>query len=502
MKIVSATQRRLIDSYTIKNEPISSHALMERASNECFRWIVSRFDKLVPIFILVGKGNNGGDGLALARMLAEVEFNIVVLIPISKAPFSPDAQKNLLLLQEQKKASLIYVNAVADIPLIPENAICIDALFGSGLNRPIEGLLADCILKLNSVEAIKIAIDISSGLPDEQCVTSDLVVFKADYTLTFEFPFLSFFFADNEQYVGEWHLLSIGLHPLAIFNTDSTYKFVKEEDIKSLLRSRSKFSHKGTFGHALLIAGSKGMAGASVLAARACLHSGVGMLTVHGPAINYQVLQTAVPEAMFSVDVDEKYFSQLIDIQKYSAVAVGPGLGKHIHSVEAFSGLVETCVKPLVIDADGINILSINKLLLNKLPADTIITPHPGEFDRLVGVSETGAERLQKAIEFAQKYKIYIVLKGAYTATITPGGLCYYNSTGNPGMATAGSGDVLTGIIVGLLAQKYTPLNSCLLGVYLHGLSGDIAAQNLSQQALTATSIVENIGSAYKVLLE
>ena len=500
MKIVSALQRRLIDTYTIENEPVLSLILMERAANECFRWIVSRFDKSSLVFILVGKGNNGGDGLALARMLAEVDFKVVVLIPISKAPFSPDAQKNISLLQEQKKVSITYVNVVADIPQMPENAVCIDALFGSGLNRPIVGLLADCIHKLNSVEATKIAIDIPSGLSDEQGVVPDSAVFKADYTLTFEFPFLSFFFADNEQYVGEWHLLSIGLHPLAILNTDSTYKFVKEEDIKSLLRPRSKFSHKGTFGHVLLIAGSKGMAGASVLAARACLHSGVGMLTVHGPSINYQVLQTAVPEAMFSVDADENYFSQLPDIQKYSAVAVGPGLGKHIHSVDAFSLLIETCSKPLVIDADGLNILSINKSLLKKLPADTIITPHPGEFDRLAGASESGVERLQKAIEFARKYAIYIVLKGAYTATITPGGLCYFNSTGNPGMATAGSGDVLTGIIVGLLAQKQTPLNACLLGVYIHGLSGDIAARNFSQQALTATSIVENIGNAYKVL--
>lgn len=501
MKVIDARSRTTIDQYTIQNEPVSSFFLMERAALQCCNWIIAQFSFHHPIFILAGKGNNGGDGIAIARFLTEAGYQVSLLVPVQTASFSDDAQANFNLAQKLN-ISFIDVKSATDIPLIPKHALCIDALFGSGLNRPITGLLANCIEALNETDAIRIAIDIPSGLRDEHGAIPSSAIFKAHFTLTFQFPFLSFFFAENEKYVGQWQLLDSGLHPLAIAQAQAKHHYFTLNEAKMLLKTRSKFAHKGSFGHVLLMAGSKGMAGASVLAARACLHAGVGKLTVHGPAINYTVLQTAVPEAMFVADNNDTHLSRCLDIDRYSVIAIGPGMGIHLDTDIVFETLIKTACVPLVIDADGITILSKNKHLLSELPHETILTPHPAEFDRLAGPSTSHHERFEKACAFALCYNIHLVLKGAYTAIITPQGNAYFNSTGNAGMATGGSGDVLTGIIAALLAQHYSPLDACRLGVFIHGLSADIAANKLSQQALIASSLIDNLGNAFLLLNE
>ncbi len=502
MKIFSATDRRAIDIFTIENEPLKSIDLMERAAWRCSGWLSGGFDHSQQFYILVGGGNNGGDGLAIARMLAERNYKVVVFLCNPSDKWSSDAAINLVRLREQAKAEIITIADIEQLPHTRSSDIWIDALFGSGLNRPIEGLVAACIARVNKLRGKKIAIDIPSGLLDEQnCREFRSTIFRADYTLTFQFPYLSFFFAEHEQFVGKWILLNIGLSQQAITHTQTPYYQILKNEARSILRYRNRFAHKGYFGHALLIAGSKGMGGASVLAAKACLRTGVGLLTVHAPQCNYSVLQTAVPEAMCDCDASETHFTSFPDVSKYSVVAIGPGLGTNEESAKAFAQMLDYNEKPMIIDADALNLLAQKSDLFDKLIPGTIITPHPGEFERLCGPSENSYVRLQKARELASHYNIYVVLKGAYTATVTPEGRCYFNSSGNPGMATGGSGDVLTGILAALMAQGYQSEEACLLGVYLHGLSGDISARRASQEALIASDLADNLGAAFRSLL-
>ncbi len=320
---------------------------------------------------------------------------------------------------------------------------------------------------------------------------------QADFTLTFQFPKMSFFFAENEKYTGKWEVLPIGLHQQGIAETDSNLNYIEKDEIQQIIHKRSRFGHKGTYGHALLIAGSFGKMGAAVLASKACLRAGVGLLTTHVPHFGYQILQTAVPEAMASVDQHDSIFTEFPDLSQFSAVGVGPGIDQKTNTKRALNELLEKSKLPLVIDADALNILAENKSWLEKLPENSILTPHPGEFKRLVGESENSYIRIQKQIDFSKNYKVVVVLKGAFTSVSTPEGKLYFNSTGNPGMATAGSGDVLTGIILGLLAQGISPENAALAGVYIHGLAGDLAVLKKSEYSLVAGDIVKFLGKAF-----
>jgi NAD(P)H-hydrate epimerase len=325
-------------------------------------------------------------------------------------------------------------------------------------------------------------------------------IIQADFTLTFQFPKISFFFAENEKYVGDWEVLPIRLHPEGIEQTLTNFFLTEGEDVQQIIQKRSRFGHKGTYGHALLIAGSYGKMGAAVLASKACLRSGAGLLTTHVPHLGYSIIQTAVPEAMASIDQHDSFFTEFPGLEQFTAVGVGPGINQKTNTKRALNELLEKSKVPLVIDADALNILAENKTWLEKLPENSILTPHPGEFKRLAGESETSYERLQKQISFSEKYKVIVVLKGAFTTVSTPGGKVYFNSSGNPGMATAGSGDVLTGIILGLLAQGISPENAAIAGVYLHGLAGDLAAQQNSEFALVAGDIIDYLRKAFITL--
>jgi ADP-dependent NAD(P)H-hydrate dehydratase / NAD(P)H-hydrate epimerase len=499
MKIFEARQIREIDEFTILHEPVASVDLMERAALGCVRWLSSNImpDKHIRIF--AGPGNNGGDGWAIARLLSGKGFNhiTIYLLQISKI-ISADSVVNRQRLEQLHKIPVFEISSEAGLPIIDNQDVIIDALFGSGLSRPLEGLSAALVSHINASGAEVIAIDVPSGLQaDGHGHAAGMAIIKATHTLTFEFPKRAFLYAENELYTGEWHIVPIGLHPEIISELQTPFHYIVPGDIQHLIRRRKKFSHKGVFGHALLIAGSYGMMGAAILAARACLRSGTGLLTTHVPRDGYPIIQGAVPESIFEIDADAAVFSGTTVRRTFSAVGIGSGIGTAETTVRAFQSFLETNAAPAVIDADALNILSANPQLYALLRPDTILTPHPGEFDRLAGPSSDGFSRNRRQIEFAQEHKLIIILKGAFSSIALPDGTCFFNSSGNPGMSTAGSGDVLTGIVLSLLAQGYAPAEAAVLGTFVHGLSGDLAASDQSQHALIASDIVDYLGKAF-----
>jgi ADP-dependent NAD(P)H-hydrate dehydratase / NAD(P)H-hydrate epimerase len=494
MKILSAEQIRQADQHTIAKAKISSLELMERAATEFTDWFCRTFDTSHRIRIVCGTGNNGGDGLSIARMLSDRKYEVLAAQVRSSDKLSEDCSANFDRFQSEEP--IVLIREEADIPDFEKTDIIIDALFGSGLSRPVEGLYASVIKAANASSALRVSVDIPSGLFCDKHSDSHQTIFKANYTATFQCPKLAFFLPENSAYAGQWITLDIGLDKDFLHSLYSPYHTIEKADIIHKLKHRGKFDHKGDFGKALLIAGSKGKMGAAVLCARACLHSGTGLLTTHIPSSAYIIMQTAVPEAMASLDKDEAHFSKLPDINHYDVVGIGPGLGKEEQTVKAMEELLKKANKPLVIDADGLNILSLHPEMLKLLPANTLLTPHPKEFERLAGSWENDFERLEKQRNFAQKYKVFLILKGGHTSVATPDGDVYFNMTGNPGMATGGTGDVLTGMLTGILGQKYSPQNAALIGVYLHGLAGDLAAKNKSQIAMLASDLVDHIGAA------
>lgn len=501
MKILSIEQVRRADQYTIENEPISSVDLMERAGGSLTEWLYDKINSDAKVYIFCGKGNNGGDGLVIARLLAERGIVSSVYIVHHTQHFSSDCDVNFRRLMEQGLVDISFINSEDDFPDVKEReSVVVDALFGSGLSRPLSGVIRHLVEHLNKTIGIHVSVDLPTGLYADMPLHYDDVVFRADYTLTFQFPKLAFFFPENEGYVGSWHVLDIGLSKRFI-DTEPAFNFMTTDDmVKPLLRRRYKFAHKGTFGHALLVAGSSTMTGAAILSARACLRSGVGLLTVHLPQRAALPLQVSLPEAMVDYDVSEDILTDVRRLERYDAVAVGPGLGRDAATAEALKRIIQEVRQPLVLDADALNILAENKTWLPFLPPKTILTPHPKEFERLVGPWTNSFERLERQRELAMKNNIVVVLKGAYTSVMMPNGACFFNTTGNAGMATAGSGDVLTGIIVALLAQRYTPEEAAVLGVFLHGTAGDLAAETYGMESMLSGDIIEKMGMAFSKL--
>ncbi|KJF42431.1 bifunctional ADP-dependent NAD(P)H-hydrate dehydratase/NAD(P)H-hydrate epimerase [Draconibacterium sediminis] len=498
MKLFTTKQIAAIDKFTIENEPITDIDLMERASLQMTNWIVQQFSTEERFLFFAGPGNNGGDALAMARQLADLDYQCeVYLLDFGKALKGSPAI-NYKRLEEQGKVKLSKLRSEDDFPQVDVTDVLIDGLFGSGLSRPLEGLPAQLVQYINQLLNVVVAVDIPSGLMGESNVENNLEnIIRADFTLTLQFPKISFLFPENEQFVGQWEVLPIGLHPDGISETPSPYSFADAEDVAARLPMRTKFDHKGTFGHALLIAGSYGKMGAAVLASKACLRAGAGLLTTHVPHMGFPVIQTAVPEAMASIDQHDSMFTDFPNLEPYAAIGVGPGLGLKRNSCRALCDLFDQAKVPMVIDADALNILAENKAWLEKIPEGSVLTPHPGEFRRLVGETTDSYDAIQKQMAFAKKYNCVVVLKGAHTSVAAPDGTLSWNSTGNSGMGTAGSGDVLTGIILGLLAQGMASFDAALLGVYLHGLAGDIAAKKRSEFSLMAGDIIETLGKAF-----
>jgi ADP-dependent NAD(P)H-hydrate dehydratase / NAD(P)H-hydrate epimerase len=498
MKIFSCGQISEIDAYTVLHEPITSADLMERAAWQVYKWMTGRFGRSEHFIVFAGPGNNGGDGLALARMLAENKYSVEVHYIKFTEKTSGDWELNFRRLENVTNVTINIITDINKFPVISAGDIIIDAIFGSGLTRTVEGLAEEVIKRINLTDSTKISIDLPSGLFGEDNGKNDYTaVVRADFTLSFQFPKLSFMFAENAPYLGDWSLLNIGLDKNALRSTPTPYNFVQNEDIAPLLKERNKFDHKGNFGHGLLVSGSSGKMGAAMLAAGAALRTGIGLLTCHIPSCGNMIIQGAFPEAMTSIDRSEKFISGTGSTELFSAVGVGPGLGTEPDTQQALFSLLSECRKPMVIDADALNILALNKKRLALIPSGSVLTPHPKEFERLAGRSTNGFERIMKQAEFSKEHNCIVVLKGAHTSVTTPGGDIFFNSTGNPGMATGGSGDVLTGMILSLLAQGYEPFHAAIISVYLHGAAGDIAAGESCFESIIASDIINYIGKAF-----
>lgn len=501
MKIFSVPQIQAADKYTIANEPIASVDLMERAANACVNWITQKFDSSITINVFCGLGNNGGDGLAIARLLLELNYNTNVYIVRYSEKESPDFKINFKRLVENKKANIIDITDETVLSFTDRlGEVLVDAILGSGLNRSIDGLVEKVVDSLNQSPATIVAIDIPTGLFADKLNASTDEIVNAHYTLSFQFPKLSFMFPETAMCVGEFTVLDIGLHHQYISNETTPNYFTTKQDVTCFFKHRSKVAHKGTFGHALIVAGSYGKIGAAVLASKAALKAGVGLLTTHIPECGYNIMQTAVPEAMVNVDSEQKFITDNIHTEKYHALGLGPGIGQEKQTQNILKLIIQNTTAPIVFDADAINCIAENKTWLSFIPAGSIFTPHPKEFERLVEKASNSEDRLQLQRIFSMRYNVYVVLKGAHTSISAPDGTIYFNSTGNPGMATAGSGDVLTGIITSLLAQGYSSLHASILGVYLHGLAGDFAVLNKSEESLVASDIVEHLADAFNFL--
>jgi hydroxyethylthiazole kinase-like uncharacterized protein yjeF len=502
MKIFSAAQIREADAFTIAHEPISSTALMERAAGKCADWLEEHYSTAHPMYIFCGKGNNGGDGLVIARILLQHGYQVSTGILRHSNRASADHDLQLQQLQQQYPDSIYSIGDVSDFPELPANAVIIDAIFGTGMSRPVDGWVAGIIHQINDQRQKHpiIAIDMPSGLmADESSLHTPVI--QAHTTLSFEFYKLAFLLPENAPCVGAVYILPIGLHPDYITQTPVRYHLADREMMRTIYRPRDPFAHKGTYGHALLIAGSYGKMGAAVLSAKACLRAGVGLLTCHVPQCGTQIMQISEPAAMCITDEDAHFsthFHRNVRTAGYKAVGIGPGLDKQPGTAKSLEILMDEWQRPMVIDADALNLLSVYPYLLYKVPKGSILTPHPKEFERLFGKTGNEVKRLQLLSEQAVNLQLYILLKGRYTAVACPDGAVYFNNTGNPGMATGGSGDVLTGILTGLLAQEYTPKAAVLLGVWLHGYAGDLAAAQLSQEAMTAGDIITYLGKAFQ----
>jgi len=501
MKIFTTDQIRAWDQYTIKNEPIPSVELMNRAARVFTAWFIDNFPTTNrPVVVIAGTGNNGGDGLAVARYLHQFFYEAKVLVYHFGEKKSADFEEQVLSMPLHDVLELNWYDQTDNFPAIDPNAVLIDALFGSGLNRPLTGHSAKVVEWINHLPNEVVSVDIPSGLFADE-TSKDNTVVQADKTFSFETPKRAFVFPENADRVGEWAFGSIGLHPDFAAKTNTDFQYLTASDIRPMYLPRKKYAHKGSYGHALLVSGSYGKMGAAILAARACLRAGVGLLTVHAPRSGFLVIQSEVPEAMFSADHRAIFCTEIPDAAKYTSIGIGPGLGTAPETMAGLEKLLQQVERPVVLDADALNMLSGNPAWWKDIPENSILTPHPKEFERLFGKTDNDFDRNNLQRRKALEHRVFIVLKGAHTAIAAPNGSCRFNSTGNPGMATGGTGDVLTGILTGLLAQGYPPLAACLLGVYLHGLAGDKAAATLGQEALTAGDLVGYLGEAWKIVM-
>ncbi|MBU2945253.1 NAD(P)H-hydrate dehydratase [Zobellia uliginosa] len=496
MKIFSAKQIYEADKATIKKNGISSDQLMEGAAVQLFNWLHLRIQGApVKIHLFCGIGNNGGDGIALARHLQEHGYNIAVYVVNYSKKRSDDFLLNLDRLKDRKIwPEFLEENSV--LPEIGRDDIIVDAIFGIGLNRAPDAWVVNLFEHIQKSQAFVLSVDIPSGLFTDKVPKDEKAVVKANHTLSFQVPKLVFFLPETGIFTEQWEVLDIGLDPEFLTTTETEYELIGKNEMLPVYIPREKFSHKGTHGHGLIIGGSYGKIGAVHLASKACLQSGSGLVTAYVPKCGYVPLQTNFPEAMVLTDADDNHVSKIEFNIDPTVIGIGVGLGKDKNTVKALDGFLTENKKPLVVDADALNILSENNDLLEKLPAQTVLTPHPKELERLIGSWKGDFDKLDKAKAFSKKYDCVLVIKGSHTITIY-NDKGYVNTTGNPGMGTGGTGDVLTGMITGLIAQGYNPLNAAVFGVYLHGRAGDIAVEKTGYQALTATDVVANIGAAF-----
>jgi len=503
MKIFTGAQIHELDKYTIEHEPIKSIDLMERAAKALTQAITDVWSPQTPIVVFAGFGNNGGDALAVARMLLDRGYDVKAYLFNISGHLSEDCATNKKRLEEKYTKAFIEVTQEFEPPQLDAEKLVVDGLFGSGLSRPLAGGFASLVKYINASQAKVVSIDVPSGLmTEDNSANVRANIIRADLTLTLQQLKLSFLFPENQIYIGQVKILDIRLSQEGIDKIQADYTLLSENDIRPRVLPRDPFAHKGKMGNALIIAGSYGMGGASVLATKACLRSGAGKVTAHTPRCNYLTLQISVPEAVIQFDREETTFSEAVDTEDFNALGIGPGLGTSEQTAIAIISQLRRTQCPMVVDADAINVLASHRAWLQQLPKDIILTPHPKEFDRLEGHSTDSYERLRKARDLAMRLQGYVVLKGHHTSICLPNGHVILNTTGNAGMATAGSGDVLTGIITGLLARGYKQEDACVVGMYLHGLAGDIATRELGQESVIASDLIHYLPQAFKRINE
>lgn len=502
MKIFSKEQIYSGDKITTERQNISSTDLMERAGVKIFNWIHARMQGAqVPIHIFCGIGNNGGDGLVLTRHLITHGYNVHTYIINCSDKRSKDFLINYDRVKQVTKTWPTLLNCSDDFPEIGSEDIIVDAVFGIGLNRPIDEWVKNLFKHFRSSKAFTLSIDIPSGLYTDRPIVDEDAAVWADFTLSFASPKLVFFLPETAQYTQEWMVLDIGLDSDFLSSTQTSVELIGKFEILPNYIPRHKFSHKGNHGHALIVGGRYGMIGAVTLACRAALAAGSGLVSAYVPKCGYVPLQTSFPEGMVLTCDDEQMITSISFQTQPSVVGIGIGIGTHAKTVSAFRAFLEQNKSPLVVDADGINMLSKNKDLLKLLPVQTVLTPHPKELERLIGVWKNDFDKLEKVKALSKEHNVIVVIKGANSITVFDGKL-YINTTGNPGLATAGSGDVLTGIITGLIAQGYNALVAAIFGVYLHGLSADIAAFKHGYESLIASHVIDHLGPAFLSLLK
>jgi ADP-dependent NAD(P)H-hydrate dehydratase / NAD(P)H-hydrate epimerase len=502
MKILTGNQIHELDTYTIDKEPITSIDLMERASLAIATAITEEWGAHVPVVVFAGSGNNGGDALAVARLLIERGYHVETFLFNTRHNLSDGCSTNKERLAAVSTADLFHeITADFTPPRLSADTVVVDGLFGSGLNRPLSGGYAALVRYINQSGSRVVSIDMPSGLLAEDNTANDTNnIIRATLTLTLQHRKLCMLFADAQPFLGRVKVLDIGLSQTYVEHTECRYEVVESDSVRQLMQPRNDFAHKGTMGHAMLVAGARGMAGAAMLAARACLRSGVGKLTAATPQCNYAIMQQSVPEAIVALDGDDSFDSEL-PTDGISALGIGPGLGTAEHSALAMMNLIQQAQCPLVLDADALNMLSTHGVWTEQLPLGIVLTPHPREFDRLYGETCHGDyHRLQSASQMAADLQAYIILKGHHSAICLPDGKVLFNATGNAGMATAGSGDVLTGILTALLARGYSQHDACIVGVWLHGLAGDLAAEHLGRESLVASDLIRFLPEAFKSL--
>ncbi len=502
MKLFSKEQIYEGDKITIERQKISSTDLMERAGTQIFNWINLRMQGAqVPIHIFCGIGNNGGDGMVLARHLILEGYNVKTYIVNYSEKRSKDFLINYDRVKNITKQWPEFVHNQDDFPEIKQDHVIVDAIFGIGLNRPVADWVKNLFIHLKKSKAFTLSIDIPSGLQTDRMPFDEDGVVMSSYTLSFASPKLAFFLPKTAKYTINWEVLDIGLDPEFLSNTNTTFNLIGKYEAIPIYIPRDKYSHKGQFGHSLIIGGSYGKIGAVTLASRGALSAGAGLVSAFVPKCGYDVIQSSFPEAMVITDENSNYITNIDFDFKPSVIAFGVGVGDHMKTVEAFEVLLKSNIAPMVIDADGLNILSKHPYLLELLPENSVLTPHPKELERLIGAWTNDFEKLEKAKEFSNQYKVLLVIKGANTITVFENKF-YINATGNPGLSTAGSGDVLTGIITGLISQGYSPLSAAVFGVYLHGKAADIAVEDYGYQSLIASHVIEYLGAAYMDLFK
>jgi NAD(P)H-hydrate epimerase len=491
MKIFTEKQIKEADRFTIENEPVASIDLMERASEAIAGWINQNINRQTPLLFVIGKGNNGGDGLAVARILRQKGFNCSVYLVYNKDLMNEECRINL----ERLPPDVSFIDSFAETD---EHTVIIDALFGTGISGNVREPAASIISQINRLNNKVISIDMPSGMsadsPTLPCPvneTESRQIIKADITLTLEFPKLAMLLPETGEYAGTVITLPFGLSKLYLEQTESPYNYIDKTLIDKLKKKRLKFGHKNTYGHALLICGSKNMTGAAVLATGAALRSGCGLVSVHIPYGGRTALQSRFPSAILSFDKSCNFSETPDDICKYSAVGIGCGLGTQPETANAFETFLKSVKTPAVIDADALNILAMNKTLIKHIPKNSILTPHLGELKRLTGEWNNEDSKSKKIMNLSSETESVVIVKGAHTAVYLPDGTVYFNSTGNPGMAKGGSGDVLTGLITGLLARGYNSFEASVLGVYFHGLAGDKASEKYGMESMNSGDLIE-----------